>query len=464
MKKVITTLVLSVFLLISLIPMSTAFAAESTNIVLSADKTTAYPDDVINFTVSIGAVEHLMGAEFMVTIPAGMTYVAGSAAVADGLKTTLGCASADWTESTMKFSAYGDGDYSSQSNTKILTFSCKIDANAVGMIVPQLTDIVLSNTDYEEIETSVNDNAGIVTVEQREEECNHVFTNYVSDNNATCTADGTKTAYCDNGCGEKKTIADEGSKLAHTFNKEVKNANTIKSAATCTEDAVYFLSCDCGTVSTSAVFADADTALGHDMTVEKADAESHWTQCSRCEEITGKAAHTDADGIIEADASAHWYTCSCGTVFGKAAHSGGTATETEKAICETCGTAYGTIDSCTHDGAKEVRNAVAATCSKDGYSGDTYCKECGILLSEGKVIKSTGKHSYKLVKYEEATPDKNGYKLYECADCGATKEETIFYSINTGVEDLLTPAAAVILLSGAVFFCSNKLRKKEENI
>lgn len=302
------------------------------------------------------------------------------------------------------------------------------------------------------------------TVTVAEEECNHVFTNYVSDNNATCTADGTKTAYCDNGCGEKKTIADEGSKLAHTFNKEVKNANTIKSAATCTEDAVYFLSCDCGTVSTSAVFADADTALGHDMTDEKADAESHWTQCSRCEEITGKAAHADADDKIEADASAHWYTCSCGTVFGKAAHSGGTATETEKAICETCGTAYGTIDSCTHDGAKEVRNAVAATCSKDGYSGDTYCKECGILLREGNVIKSTGKHSYKLVKYEEATPDKNGYKLYECADCGATKEEAIFYSINTGVEDLLTPAAAVVLLSGAVFFCSNKLRKKEENI
>lgn len=342
----------------------------------------------------------------------------------------------------------------------LVTLTFEVNAQTSGTYNVGMTAVECFN--YDEADVSVAVSGGNATLSAAP--CNHVFTNYVSDNNATCTADGTKTAYCDNGCGEKKTIADEGSKLAHTFNKEVKNANTIKSAATCTEDAVYFLSCDCGTVSTSAVFADADTALGHDMTVEKADAENHWTQCSRCEEITGKAAHTDADDKIEADASAHWYTCSCGTVFGKAAHSGGTATETEKAICETCGTAYGSIDSCTHDGAKEVRNAVAATCSKDGYSGDTYCKECGILLSEGKVIKSTGKHSYKLVKYEEATPDKNGYKLYECADCGATKEETIFYSINTGVEDLLTPAAAVILLSGAVFFCSNKLRKKEENI
>lgn len=44
--------------------------------------------------------------------------------------------------------------------------------------------------------------------------CEHVFTNYVSDNNATYTADGTKTAACDLLCGETDTIADEGSMLA----------------------------------------------------------------------------------------------------------------------------------------------------------------------------------------------------------------------------------------------------------
>ena len=39
----------------------------------------------------------------------------------------------------------------------------------------------------------------------------HSFTNYVSDGNATCTEDGTMTAVCDNGCGETDTVADEGS-------------------------------------------------------------------------------------------------------------------------------------------------------------------------------------------------------------------------------------------------------------
>jgi len=44
----------------------------------------------------------------------------------------------------------------------------------------------------------------------------HSFTNYVSDNNATCTQDGTKTAKCDR-CDETHTIADEGSKLSHNY-------------------------------------------------------------------------------------------------------------------------------------------------------------------------------------------------------------------------------------------------------
>ena len=44
----------------------------------------------------------------------------------------------------------------------------------------------------------------------------HSFTNYVSDGNATCTEDGTKTAKCDNACGKSDTIVDEGSKLPHT--------------------------------------------------------------------------------------------------------------------------------------------------------------------------------------------------------------------------------------------------------
>ncbi|MCM1382849.1 MAG: leucine-rich repeat domain-containing protein, partial [Muribaculaceae bacterium] len=44
----------------------------------------------------------------------------------------------------------------------------------------------------------------------------HNFTDYVSDGNATCTVDGTKTAKCDN-CEETDTVTDAGSKKEHNF-------------------------------------------------------------------------------------------------------------------------------------------------------------------------------------------------------------------------------------------------------
>ncbi len=43
----------------------------------------------------------------------------------------------------------------------------------------------------------------------------HSFTNYIPDGNASCRSDGTKTAYCDNGCGNFSSLWDEGSKLPH---------------------------------------------------------------------------------------------------------------------------------------------------------------------------------------------------------------------------------------------------------
>ena len=43
----------------------------------------------------------------------------------------------------------------------------------------------------------------------------HVFGKYTSNGDATCEADGTKTAECIHGCGTTDTVADEGTKLSH---------------------------------------------------------------------------------------------------------------------------------------------------------------------------------------------------------------------------------------------------------
>jgi hypothetical protein len=47
----------------------------------------------------------------------------------------------------------------------------------------------------------------------------HSFTNYVSNNDATCTEDGTKTAKCDR-CDETHIVTDEGSKIPHDYENE----------------------------------------------------------------------------------------------------------------------------------------------------------------------------------------------------------------------------------------------------
>ena len=45
----------------------------------------------------------------------------------------------------------------------------------------------------------------------------HSYTDYVSDGNATCTEDGTKTAVCDHGCGYTDTETDLGSATGHEW-------------------------------------------------------------------------------------------------------------------------------------------------------------------------------------------------------------------------------------------------------
>lgn len=54
------------------------------------------------------------------------------------------------------------------------------------------------------------------------ERTEHVFGEYVSNNDATCTADGTKTAKC-GFCGETDTVTDEGSALGHSYRSDIDN-------------------------------------------------------------------------------------------------------------------------------------------------------------------------------------------------------------------------------------------------
>ena len=45
---------------------------------------------------------------------------------------------------------------------------------------------------------------------------------------------------------------------------------------------------------------------------------------------------------------------------------------------------------CKHTGGIEIKDAKDATCTENGYTGDTYCKDCGDKLESGKVIPAAG--------------------------------------------------------------------------
>ena len=98
---------------------------------------------------------------------------------------------------------------------------------------------------------------------------NHSFAGqaYVSDNNATCEQDGTKTAKCvrygRGGCTEKDTVVDTGSMLGHSFDEE---AYVSDNNATCEQDGTKTAKCvryGTGGCTETNTVTDTDSKLGH---------------------------------------------------------------------------------------------------------------------------------------------------------------------------------------------------------
>lgn len=73
----------------------------------------------------------------------------------------------------------------------------------------------------------------------------------------------------------------------------------------------------------------------------------------------------------------------------------------------------------------EVRNVKAATCAQEGYTGDTYCKDCGMKLSSGQKTNKT-EHQWNSGKVtKNASCTEAGTRTYTCTVCGATRIEEL---------------------------------------
>ena len=113
----------------------------------------------------------------------------------------------------------------------------------------------------------------------------------------------------------------------------------------------------------------------------------------------------------------------CGetTVEANENHTGGTATCTEQAKCDVCGTAYGDLASHNTDGYIEPK---AATCTETGVAGGTYCTACNYGKEAAEAELPVADHNTDgVVAHKDATCTETGVVggTY-CTACNYGKE------------------------------------------
>ncbi len=79
---------------------------------------------------------------------------------------------------------------------------------------------------------------------------------------------------------------------SHKFDQKITDEKYLKSVATCTRKAVYYLSCSCG-VTGSETFEYGEISVHTYKDEWSWDASSHWHECSVCGAKTASGAHTD---------------------------------------------------------------------------------------------------------------------------------------------------------------------------
>ena len=271
----------------------------------------------------------------------------------------------------------------------------------------------------------------------------HTETENCHGGTATCTAKAVCTV-----CG-----GEYGEMAAHSFTAEKAEAQYLKSAATCTEKAIYYKSCAvCGLSSEGT--ADEATffsgnALDHDWGTwtQNSDEKTHTRICKR------DTSHTETENCIDANKDHKCDICDyiisecaddnkdhkcdyCGKKLTE--HTGGKATCKDKAKCEVCGAEYGELDAKNHTDLKHFP-ATAATKTTEGNIEYWYCEGCGKYYS-----------------------DKDGTKEIKKADTVTAKLKDDSKSPQTGDTSNLALWIALLFVSGGVAIGTTVVSRKKK--
>ena len=271
----------------------------------------------------------------------------------------------------------------------------------------------------------------------------HTETENCHGGTATCTAKAVCTV-----CG-----GEYGEMAAHSFTAEKAEAQYLKSAATCTEKAIYYKSCAvCGLSSKGT--ADEATffsgnALDHNWGAwtQNSDEKTHTRICKR------DTSHTETENCIDANKDHKCDICDyiisecaddnkdhkcdyCGKKLTE--HTGGKATCKDKAKCEVCGAEYGELDAKNHTNLNHFP-ATAATKTTEGNIEYWYCEGCGKYYS-----------------------DKDGTKGIKKADTVTAKLKDDSKSPQTGDNFNLALWLSLLLVSGGAAIGTTVVSRKKK--
>ena len=272
----------------------------------------------------------------------------------------------------------------------------------------------------------------------------HTETENCHGGTATCIAKAVCTV-----CG-----GEYGEMAAHSFTAEKAEAQYLKSAATCTEKAIYYKSCAvCGLSSEGT--ADEATffsgnALDHNWGAWTSNEDgAHTRTCT----VDGCSAGTQTENCIDANKDHKCDICDyiisecaddnkdhkcdyCGKKLTE--HTGGKATCKDKAKCEVCGAEYGELDAKNHTNLKHFQ-ATAATKTTEGNIEYWYCEGCGKYYS-----------------------DKDGTKEIKKADTVTAKLKDDSKSPQTGDTSNLALWIALLFVSGGAAIGTTVVSRKKK--
>ena len=218
-------------------------------------------------------------------------------------------------------------------------------------------------------------------------------------------------------------------------------------APTCVSDGYVKSTCSCGEIKTDKIDKTGEHVKGDEVRSVSAT-------CTEKGSVTYACSVCGIDMVESVDATGHKAvsyedvapTCS------ESGYSGGS-------YCSECGDELEARTKLSATGKHTVKTygTVAPTCSTVGYEGGTYCTECKTVLTSGKEVPATGEHTPVIDLGYDATCGVAGLTNGQhCSQCGEVlAEQTEIPALTHNYQSQITVTPEYMVEGELTYTCSN---------